>query len=166
MQFFINCGNRYFLLFINLLRHTPYHGISTSLPYLVYTVSFSVYLICYALSGITSLEQVGHEKRWKGGKGSLPSDHERRPVRGAASLRDLCRALPVPFVGALRPVTGHVMQNSGDDEGGHVLRLVTVLAPEVKYLKINDCKTHESFFCFCLKMGMPWCGKSPFTSMP
>ena len=58
------------------------------------------------------------------------------------------------------------MQNSGDDEGGHVLRLVTVLAPEVKYLKINDCKTHESFFFFCFKMGMPWCGRSPFTSMP
>ena len=48
-------------------------------------------------------------------------------------------------------MTGHVTQNSGDDEGGHVLRLVTVLAPEVKYLKTNDCKTHGSFFVFVLR---------------
>ena len=115
---------------------------------LIWYVSILVYLICYTLSDITSLEQVGHEKRWKGGKRSLPSDHERWPVRGAASLSDLCRALPAPFVGALRPVTGHVRQNSGDDEGGHVLRLVIVLAPEVTYVKTNDYKTHGSFFCF------------------
>ena len=50
-------------------------------------------------------------------------------------------------------MTGHVTQNSRDDKGGHVLRLVTVLAPEVKYLKTNDCKTHGSFFCLLFQDG-------------